>query len=134
MKKQWFLNMFAFFASSLLRPILGRFWAHRSRIGLKSEQARKTKIFKKPLTFFNDFVSPRGRKSIKNRPKIVSKSILKKRAKEHPKIVQKVANMAPKSTQVGAMLASKTVLDPPKSQEKTTPKTRQKKQPQHKPV
>ena len=31
---------------------------------------------------------------------------------------QKVPNMAPKWAQVGAMLASKTVLDPPKSEEK----------------
>ena len=48
-------------------------------------------------------------------------------AKQHPKIVQKVANMAPKSTQVEAKLGSRAVLDPPKSEEKTTPKTRQKK-------
>ena len=35
-----------------------------------------------------------------------------------------MTNMAPKSTQVGAMLGSKTVLDPPKSAQETTPKTR----------
>ena len=40
---------------------------------------------------------------------------------------QKVPNMAPKSAQVGAMLGSKAVLDPPKSEEKTTPKTTPKK-------
>ena len=44
-----------------------------------------------------------------------------KRAKEHPKMLQMVPNMAPKSTQVGAMLASKTVLDPPKSAQEATP-------------
>ena len=50
-----------------------------------------------------------------------------KMPKRHPKMSQKVPNMAPKSAQVGAMLGSKAVLDPPKSEEKTTPKTRQKK-------
>ena len=53
--------------------------------------------------------------------------------KQHPKISQKVANTAPKSTQVGAMLGSKTVLDPPKSEEKTTPKTTPKKKPKKTP-
>ena len=43
--------------------------------------------------------------------------------KQHPKRSQKVANMAPKWAQVGAMLASKTVLDPPKSAQKTTANT-----------
>ena len=56
--------------------------------------------------------------------RIVSKMKL---PRQHPKMSQKVPNMAPKSAQVGAMLGSKTVLDPPKSEEKTTPKTRQKK-------
>ena len=45
--------------------------------------------------------------------------------------------MAPKSTQVGAMFASKTVLDPPKTAQETQPKTRPKKHQkhtQHKPV
>ena len=51
--------------------------------------------------------------------------------KEHPKMVQKVPNMAPKSAQVGAMLGSKTVLDPPKTEEKATPKTPQQKAPQN---
>ena len=41
-----------------------------------------------------------------------------KRAKEHPKMVQQMPNMAPKWTQVEAMLASRTVLGPPKSEEK----------------
>ena len=45
-----------------------------------------------------------------------------KMPKRQPKMSQKVPNMAPKSAQVGAMLGSKTVLDPPKSEEKTTPK------------
>ena len=53
-----------------------------------------------------------------------------KMPKRHPKMSQKVPNMAPKSAQVGVMLGSKTVLDPPKSEEKTTPKTTQKKTPQ----
>ena len=44
-------------------------------------------------------------------------------------MVQKVANMAPKSAQVGAMLGSSTVLDPPKSEEKATPKKKPKKTP-----
>ena len=49
--------------------------------------------------------------------------------KQHPKISQKVANMASKSTQVGAMLGSKTVLDAAKSEEKQQTKTPSKKQP-----
>ena len=53
-----------------------------------------------------------------------------KMPKRHPKMSQKVPNMAPKSAQVGVMLGSKNVLDPPKSQEKKTPKTKQKKTPQ----
>ena len=40
----------------------------------------------------------------------------------HPKMVQDGSNMAPKSTQVGAMLGSKTVMDPPKSEAKTMSK------------
>ena len=59
-------------------------------------------------------------KSIKIAPEM-------KMPKEHPKMSQKVPNMAPKSAQVGVMLGSKTVLDPPKSEEKTTLKTRLKK-------
>ena len=42
--------------------------------------------------------------------------------KEHPKMYQKVVNMAPTWAQVGAMLGSKIVLDTSKSEEKTTPK------------
>ena len=37
-------------------------------------------------------------------------------------MVQNGSNMAPKSTQVGAMLGSKTVMDPPKSEAKTMSK------------
>ena len=44
-----------------------------------------------------------------------------KRAKEHPKMVQQMPNMAPKWTQVEAMLGSRTVLGPPKSEEKNDP-------------
>ena len=39
-------------------------------------------------------------------------------------MVQNGSNMAPKSAQVGAMLGSKTVLDPSKSAQERTPKTR----------
>ena len=42
--------------------------------------------------------------------------------KEHPKMSQKVANMAPTWAQVGAMLGSKIVLDRKKTLPKTTPK------------
>ena len=56
-----------------------------------------------------------------------------KRAKEHPKIVQQVANMAPASTQDEAMLGSRTVLEPSKSDEKTTPKETPKKKPKKTP-
>ena len=45
-----------------------------------------------------------------------------KRAKQHPKMLQHRSNMAPKSAQVGAMLGSKTVMDPPKSEAKTMSK------------
>ena len=41
-----------------------------------------------------------------------------KRAKEHPKIAQQMPNMAPKSTQDGAMLGSRTVLEASKSAQK----------------
>ena len=37
-------------------------------------------------------------------------------------MVQNGSNMVPKSTQVGAMLGSKTVMDPPKSEAKTMSK------------
>ena len=37
-------------------------------------------------------------------------------------MVQNGSNMAPKSTQVGAMLGSKTVMDPPKGEAKTMSK------------
>ena len=39
-----------------------------------------------------------------------------------PKMVQNGSNMAPKSAQVGAMLGSKTVMDPPKSEARTMSK------------
>ena len=45
-----------------------------------------------------------------------------KMPKRHPKMSQKVPNMAPKSAQVGVMLGSKTVMDPPKSEAKTMSK------------
>ena len=38
-------------------------------------------------------------------------------------MAEKWPKMVPKWAQVGAMLGSKIVLDPPKSEEKTTPKT-----------
>ena len=38
-------------------------------------------------------------------------------------MVQNGSSMAPKSAQVGAMLGSKTVMDPPKSEAKTMSKT-----------
>ena len=41
-----------------------------------------------------------------------------KMPKEHPKMSQHVIRMAPKSDQVGAMLGSKTVTDPLKSEAK----------------
>ena len=72
-------------------------------------------------------VGSKGRKSIKNDQKSFPKVSEVKRPKQHPKMSQKMPNMAPKSSQVGAMLGSKTVLDAPKSEENTTPKTRQKK-------
>ena len=56
-----------------------------------------------------------------------------KRAKEHPKMTQKMPNMAPKSTQDGAMLGSRTLLDTPKNEEKTTPKETPKKKPKKTP-
>ena len=42
-------------------------------------------------------------------------------------MVQQMPNMAPKWTQVEAMLGSRTVLGPPKSEEKTTQQTTSKK-------
>ena len=52
-----------------------------------------------------------------------------KMPKRHPKMSQKVPNMAPKSAQVGVMLGSKPVLDPPRTDEKMTPKKTQQKVP-----
>ena len=48
-------------------------------------------------------------------------------------MIQKVPNMVPKSTQVGAMLGSRTVLEPPKNEEKATPKETPKKKPKKTP-
>ena len=40
----------------------------------------------------------------------------------NPKVSEKWSNMAPNLVQVGAMLGSKTVMDPPKSEAKTMSK------------
>ena len=123
----WFWTLL----KTLLGTILGRFSApkstqNRSRIGLKSDEAKNAKMLKNNW-FFNVFWSLGGSKMDQKSIKIASEIKMPKR---HPKMSQKVPNMAPKSAQVGAMLGSKTVLDPPKSEEKTTQKTTQKKTPQ----
>ena len=69
---------------------------NRSRIDLKSEQARKANMLKNRC-FSMFFVPPRGRKSIENRPKIVSKSILNEESKRAPK-------NSSKSTQDGSRI------------------------------
>ena len=72
------------------------------------------------------FGSLEGRKSIKNLPETYQKpylnAILDEDAKQLPEITQKVPITSPKSTQVGAVLGSKTVMDPPKSEAKTMSK------------
>ena len=113
----------------LWTPFWGRFWEpkstqSRSRIGLKSEQARKAKMFKKKQLVFKCFCASAGskinQKLIKNR---LQEYLKRREQKSTPKMLQKCSNMAPKSTQVGAMLASKTVLDPPNSAQEATHKT-----------
>ena len=79
------------------------------------------------------FVPPRVRKSMKNRSKIASQCILNEESKTTPKMLQNRSNMAPKSPQVGAMLGSEAVLEPSKSEEKTTPKETPKKKPKKTP-
>ena len=96
--------MFQCLLGSLSGSMFGRFWVpkstqNRSRIGVKSEEATKSKNVKKPLVF-QWFL---GLRRIEDISKIVQKSSPKhsetKTPKQQPKISLKMLNITPKSTQ-----------------------------------